>query len=70
MELTHVPLTRLRLRWEEDFGRALHDREWLLALEHHKKVSRNQRFKNVQFNVLHRAYLTPARQTLLPNIPL
>lgn len=61
MELTRTPLTQLRLRWEEEFGRVLHDKEWLIALEHHKKVSRKQGFKNVQFNVLHRAYHTPAR---------
>lgn len=60
-ELTFTPVDTLRVKWEEDFERPLHNKEWEKAIEYHKKVSRNAGLKNIQFNVLHRAYQTPAR---------
>lgn len=45
-ELTNVSLDRLRHSWEDEVGRALHDKEWSLASEYPKKVYRNTRFKS------------------------
>lgn len=55
------PLERLRSQWEEDLGKQIPEGEWDKILERTPKAFRNARFKLINYYVLHRAYLTPAR---------
>lgn len=61
IEMTIHPLHRLRERWEGTLAKQLTDKQWEKALGGPKKVSRNSAFKYLQFNWLHRTYLTPHR---------
>ncbi|KAJ1218898.1 hypothetical protein NDU88_006469, partial [Pleurodeles waltl] len=55
------PLRSLRGRWEGTIGRELTDSEWKRILAYPRKISRNTRLRYIQYNYLHRTYLTPHR---------
>lgn len=59
MEHLHIPLRPLRQKWETVFLRDLDYREWVLMVEHPRKVSSYCRLKVIQLFILHHAYLTP-----------
>lgn len=58
---TETDLTRIRQHWEEARGREFTDREWAIIRGSPTYIPRNQRFRQIQFFVLHRAYLNPAQ---------
>ncbi|KAJ1105971.1 hypothetical protein NDU88_003374, partial [Pleurodeles waltl] len=55
------PLRSLRGGWEGTVGRELTDSEWKKILAYPRMVSRNTRLRYLQYNYLHRTYLTPHR---------
>lgn len=61
MEMTSHPFPRLQERWKGTLNRQLTEKEWKKVLGGPKKVSRITAFKFLQFNMLHRTYLTPHR---------
>ncbi|KAJ1083664.1 hypothetical protein NDU88_003819 [Pleurodeles waltl] len=60
---THTVLEcgALRAAWEEDAGSSISEAHWRSALSDHLNIPRNSRFRLIQFYIVHRAYLTPAR---------
>ncbi|KAJ1166806.1 hypothetical protein NDU88_007202 [Pleurodeles waltl] len=60
---THTVLEcdALRAAWAEDAGNSISEAHWRLALSGHLNIPRNFRFRLIQFYIVHRAYLTPAR---------
>lgn len=68
-EVTETPLLSTRMKWDIDLGRELTDKEWRMALEYPRIISRNPKFKSIQLMILHRAYLTPNRlHTIYPEV--
>ncbi|KAJ1102045.1 hypothetical protein NDU88_007103 [Pleurodeles waltl] len=57
----HISLDVLKATWVTDIGRDINDKEWSFSLQYAKQVSRNTRFKLIQFYLFHQAYLTPHR---------
>ena len=52
---------RVREKWAFDLQLELHDGDWDKILNYIPRVSRNARFRFLQFNFMHRTYLTPTR---------
>ena len=52
-----------KLKWERALNKELSIKQWEMAMEQTKRVSRNARLKFTHFNYLHLTYLTPHRLT-------
>ncbi|KAJ1122627.1 hypothetical protein NDU88_001112 [Pleurodeles waltl] len=58
---TALECDTFRTAWDRDASASIADTQWRLALSGHVNVPRNSRFRLIQFYIIHRAYLTPAR---------
>lgn len=57
-DLTSTPLP-VQSRWEVILGEPLSEKDWIKVHEGVKAANSNVRFKLVQYNFVHQAYLTP-----------
>ncbi|KAJ1161546.1 hypothetical protein NDU88_002030 [Pleurodeles waltl] len=58
---TALECDSLRAAWDGDTTTPFTDTQWKSALSGHVNIPRNSRFRLLQFYIIHRAYLTPAR---------
>ena len=56
--MIRTPLTSTKSRWETLLGRDNQEGEWTRILAYPQKISRNTRLKYIQFNYIHKTYLT------------
>ncbi|KAJ1159565.1 hypothetical protein NDU88_000072 [Pleurodeles waltl] len=52
------PLAAIHREWERDLGKEFTIKEWETVLEYPRRVLRNAKFQYIQYNILHRAFLT------------